>query len=136
MNIPVIAFFNSIGGVGKTFLVYHLASMFTNLQYRVIAVDLDPQGNLTSTFVDEYRLEQILSGNGNPRTVYGAVQPLKQGAGDIAKPHIELIDDYLGLIPGDVALSTFEDDLSEAWSKCLAGDSHAPLIVSAFWRVI
>ena len=42
MSIPVIAFFNNKGGVGKTSMVYHLAWMFSDSGLRVIAADLDP----------------------------------------------------------------------------------------------
>lgn len=136
MSIPVIAFFNNKGGVGKTSMVYHLAWMFSDRGCRVIAADLDPQGNLTAAFLDEDRLEQVMPSNDHPLTVFGAVQPLKQGTGDIADPHVEIISDRLGLIPGDMALSTFEDDLSEVWPKCLAGEPRAFRIMSAFWRLV
>ena len=58
MSIPVVAFFNNKGGVGKTTMVYHLAWMFSDSGLRVIAADLDPQSNLTASFLDEDRLEQ------------------------------------------------------------------------------
>ena len=45
-----IAFFNNKGGVGKTSLIYHLAWMFAERGVNVLAVDLDPQANLTSMF--------------------------------------------------------------------------------------
>ena len=136
MSIPVIAFFNNKGGVGKTSMVYHLAWMFSDRGLRVIAADLDPQGNLTAAFLDEDRLEQVLPHGGHRLTVFGAIQPLKQGTGDIGEPHVEIVSDRLGLIPGDMALSTFEDDLSEVWPKCLSGDPRAFRIVSAFWRIV
>lgn len=136
MSIPTIAFFNNKGGVGKTSMVYHLSWMFSDRGLRVIAADLDPQSNLTASFLDEDRLEQVLSGNGHPQTVFGAIQPLKQGTGDIADPHVEGISERLGLILGDMSLSTFEDDLSEVWPKCLAGDQRAFRITSAFWRLV
>ena len=136
MSISVIAFFNNKGGVGKTSMVYHLAWMFSDRGLRVIAADLDPQGNLTAAFLDEDRLEQVMPNNGHPLTIFGAVQPLKQGTGDISDPHVEIISDRLGLILGDMALSTFEDDLSEVWPKCLGGDPRAFRIMSAFWRLV
>jgi chromosome partitioning protein len=136
MSIPVIAFFNNKGGVGKTSMVYHLAWMFADRGLRVIAADLDPQGNLTSAFLDEDRLEQMLPGNGHPLTVFGALQPLKRGTGDIANPHVEVITERLGLILGDMALSTFEDQLSEVWPKCMDRDERAFRVTSAFWRIL
>ncbi|MCP4248966.1 MAG: ParA family protein [bacterium] len=136
MSIPVIAFFNNKGGVGKTTMVYHLAWMFSDRGLNIIAADLDPQGNLTAAFLDEDRLERVMPGNSDPQTVFGAVQPLKRGTGDVAEPHVEIISDRLGLILGDMALSTFEDDLSEVWPKCLAGDPRAFRITTAFYRVL
>lgn len=58
--IPVIAFFNNKGGVGKTTLVYHVAWKVADLGYRVLAADLDPQANLTGAFLDEDQPEEIL----------------------------------------------------------------------------
>jgi len=136
MSIPVIAFFNNKGGVGKTTMVYHLAWMFADRGLRIIAADLDPQSNLTAAFLDEDRLEQVMPSNGHPLTIFGAIRPLKQGTGDITSPHVEIVSDRLGLILGDMAMSTFEDDLSEVWPKCLGGDPRAFRITSAFWRII
>ena len=136
MNIPVIAFFNNKGGVGKTSMVYHLSWMFADRGLRVIASDLDPQSNLTAAFLDEDRLVEVMSSEGHPQTIFGAVQPLKRGTGDIADPHVENISDRLGLIPGDVALSTFEDQLFEAWPKCMDRDERAFRVISAFYRIV
>ena len=61
MSKPVVAFFNNKGGVGKTSLVYHLAWMYADLGVRVVAVDLDPQANLSAAFLDEDRLAILWS---------------------------------------------------------------------------
>lgn len=136
MSIPVIAFFNNKGGVGKTSMVYHLGWMFSDLGLRVIAADLDPQSNLTAAFLDEDRLEEVVSSDSHPLTIFGAIRPLKQGTGDIGDAHVEIVSEKLGLIPGDMGLSAFEDDLSEVWPKCLEGDPRAFRIMSAFWRLV
>ncbi len=137
MSIPVVAFFNNKGGVGKTSLVYHLAWMFAERGHRVLAADLDPQCNLTAAFVDEDRLEEIMIGNQPSLSIYGAISPLKAGTGDIAIPHIEALDEKLALVLGDMALSIFEDDLSEVWPKCLSpNEERAFRVTSAFWRVM
>lgn len=44
MTAPVVTFFDNKGGVGTTSLVYHLAWMYDELGIRVVAVDLDLQG--------------------------------------------------------------------------------------------
>jgi chromosome partitioning protein len=136
MSTTTIAFFNNKGGVGKTSLVYHVAWMMADVGSRVVAADLDPQGNLSAAFLDEDGLEALWPEDKHPATIYGAVRPLKRGVGDIQDPLIESIHEALGLIPGDMALSEFEDDLSQVWPKCLDGDERAFRVISAFWRVL
>ena len=46
----VIAFFNNKGGVGKTSLVYHLSWMMRQQGISTLAVDADPQANLSAAF--------------------------------------------------------------------------------------
>jgi len=67
----VIALFNNKGGVGKTMLVHHLAHMVSRLGITTLAVDLDPQANLTSAFFDDARLED-LEASGQPATIRDA----------------------------------------------------------------
>lgn len=131
-----IAFFNNKGGVGKTSLVYHTAWMFAQLGYRPLAVDLDPQSNLSIMALDEERLEALWSDDDHPETLYGAVQPLFGGTGDVRKAHIEELTESLGLLVGDLALSKIEDDLSTEWPRCLEGRERAFRVTTAFWRVI
>ncbi len=136
MSRPVVAFFNNKGGVGKTSLVYHLAWMYADLGVRVVAADLDPQANLSAAFLDEDRLAMLWSENNDRQTIWGAIQPLLRGIGDVHPPHLELIDERLVLLVGDLALSGFEDQLSEVWPKCLDGDERSFRVISAFWRVM
>jgi cellulose biosynthesis protein BcsQ len=136
MGIPVIAFFNNKGGVGKTSMVYHLSWMMSDLGLRVIAADLDPQSNLTAAFLDEDRIEEIMPDDGPRQTVHAATQPLIDGTGDIAESHVEIVSGRLGLVPGDMAMSAFEDQLSEVWPKCLDRDARAFRVISAFYRIV
>ena len=131
-----IAFFNNKGGVGKTSLVYHCAFMFAEQGFRVLAVDLDPQSNLTIMALDESRLETLWPDDEHPLTVYGAVSPLFDGTGDVRPVHIEPLSSRLGLLVGDLALSRIEDDLSTEWPRCLEGRERAFRVTTAFWRVI
>jgi cellulose biosynthesis protein BcsQ len=135
MSVPVIAFFNNKGGVGKTSMVYHVSWMFAERGIRVIAADFDPQCNLSAAFVDEDRLEQVMWVKDQRSTIFGAVQPLMRALGDVRDPHVEIISENLGLILGDMAVTAFEDQLSEVWPKCLDRDERAFRVTSAFWRI-
>ncbi|MBX2905691.1 MAG: AAA family ATPase [Taibaiella sp.] len=134
MATRVITFFNNKGGVGKTTTVYHVAWMLSQLGVRTLAFDLDPQSNLTSMFLTNERLEDIYESNA-PITILDAITPIVNG--DQAVPvHIERITDNLGLILGNLALSTFEDTLSDAWLKCLNGEIYSFRITSIFKTII
>ena len=137
MSAPVLTFFNNKGGVGKTSLVYHLAWMFAGEGERVLACDLDPQANLTASFLDEDRLEALWDGAAENRTIHQCVEPLTQ-VGDLRRPEIQRVAEGLGLVPGDLALSGFEDILSGEWANAL-GDTnlYRPFrILTAFWQVM
>ena len=136
MSVPVIAFFNNKGGVGKTSLVFHVSHMLADQGFRVVAADMDPQGNLSAAFLTEERLEELWPEHTSTATIYGAVDPIKRGVGDIREPLLERINDNLVLIPGDMGLSDFEDDLSQVWPKCLDRDERAFRVISSFWRVL
>lgn len=157
MTIPVVAFFNNKGGVGKTSLVYHLAWMYSELEIRVLAADLDPQANLTAAFINEERLEGLWRNDGECTTIFRAIEPIIKGIGDVLDPQLQypalhpaeaygsqvsLFDvlEYtqppLAVLPGDLNLSSFEDDLSDQWPKCLDEQERAFRVTSAFWRVL
>lgn len=134
MTTPVITFFNNKGGVGKTSLVYHLSWMFAEQRKRVVAVDLDPQSNLTAAFLDEDALEELWEDDKKPNTIFRAIQPLTS-VGDIQEPILRKIATDLYLLPGDVALSGFEETLAEAWPGSMGDRNlYRPFrILTAFW---
>lgn len=134
--MKTIAFFNNKGGVGKTSLVYHLAWMFADHGIKTLAVDFDPQANLTAMFLDEDRLESLWPDGDHPDTVFGAIQPILRGIGDIAHPHVEKIHPNLGLLPGDLGLSRFEDKLSNDWPRCHNREESAFRTMTAFHRIV
>jgi cellulose biosynthesis protein BcsQ len=136
MAMKTLAFFNNKGGVGKTSLVYHLAWMYADLGLQVVAADLDPQANLSAMFLDEDRLEQLWPNDQHVQTVVGAVRPIRKGTGDISRVYIEEVDDNIGLVVGDLALSGFEDKLSDSWPNCSDGDEAAFRVMSAFHRLL
>ncbi len=131
-----IAFFNNKGGVGKTSLVYHLAWMYADLGISTVAVDIDPQANLSTMFLEEERLEELWPDGEHPKSILGTVSPFLRGIGDISEPHVELITSNIGVVVGDLGLSRFEAKLSSAWPACLDRDEAAFRIESAFHRTI
>lgn len=137
MNAPIVTFFNNKGGVGKTSLVYHLSWMLADLGHRVVAADLDPQANLTTSFFDEEQIEEMWSAS-QPRTIWSAIRPFVEDEGTIEQIAPTSTDEErLVLLPSDLTLSRFEDDLSEQWLRCLDGKKLRPfLVMSAFWTVL
>ena len=131
MTVPVLTFFNNKSGVGKTSLVYHLAWMLSDLGYRVLACDLDPQANLTAAFLDEDQLEK-LSDDGDDTSAKTILQCVRRS--DSKDPTLAKITSELSLIPGDLALAGFEDALSSAWLDALgASELYRPFrLLTAF----
>ena len=136
---PVLTFFNNKGGVGKTSLVYHAAWMLSELDYTVLVVDLDPQANLTAAFLDEDTLAELWDeqASSSGKTIYQCVEPLTK-VGDIGDPVLRRPADRLYLLPGDLALSGFEDLLSTEWPNCLGSGNlyRAFRVITAFWQVV
>ena len=136
--LPVLTFFNNKGGVGKTSLVFHVAWMLSEMGYRVVAVDLDPQANLTSAFLPQEDLEVLWEGgSSNPNgTIYQCVRPLTE-VGDLLAPQTQRINSRLHLIPGDLSLAGFEETLSQEWPSSLGSSSlfRSFRVLTAFWQI-
>lgn len=136
---PVLTFFNNKGGVGKTSLLYHVAWMLAELDRRVLVADLDPQANLTAAFLDEDTLADLWDpgASADARTVFQALLPLTK-VGDIREPKLQRVSGRLSLLPGDLALSGFEDQLSAEWPNSLGTtNQYRPFrILTAFWQVL
>ncbi|MBL7795242.1 MAG: ParA family protein [Saprospiraceae bacterium] len=130
-----VVFFNNKGGVGKTTTVYHLTWMLSELGHRVLAVDLDPQSNLSSMFLSQERMEEVVFEENMQLTVLDAIVPVSEGEG-YRQVHIEKINEHISLLVGNLALSAFEDKLSDAWNKCLAGDVFGFKVSSVFQTLI
>lgn len=134
--MKTLAFFNNKGGVGKTTLAYHLSWMLADQGRKVLVLDLDPQANLTSIFLSERRLEQIWDPEvASGQSIIGSLEPLIRGIGDVSQPHVERINQRLYLVPGDLSLSGFEAELSDAWGNCMSRREQAFRHTSAFHRI-
>jgi cellulose biosynthesis protein BcsQ len=115
-----LALFNHKGGVGKTTLTVNVARALSNRGKRVLLVDSDPQGNLTSLLVEESVVNSLLDNSDEPvgRTIWSALKPIVEGSGDVRA--ISPIETPGGvfLLPGDIRLAEFEQELTVLWGEC------------------
>lgn len=74
-----IAFSNNKGGCGKTMCLFQTSGLLSTWNYKVLCVDFDPQGNLTSAFTSK---EIDVGAN---ELLLGQVSPLEKGL--IIKPY-------------------------------------------------
>lgn len=134
MTAPILAFFSNKGGVGKTSLVYHLAWMYAELGWTVVAADLDPQANLTASCLGEDSLEELRGGPSERSTIYNAIEPLLSGVGDLETPVGLTLAPRLHLLASRLELSGYEDDFSREWLGCLEGTERAFRVTTSLWR--
>jgi cellulose biosynthesis protein BcsQ len=134
----IVAFFNSKAGVGTTTVVYHLAWMLQDLGVPTLAVDLDPQGDLTTRFLEREQLVEIWSEPGEAQTILGAVQPAFDGSRLPLIAHTWPVASQLDLLPGDPALGCLEDRLAQAWIATLEPQAESTrdgfVVTSAIYR--
>lgn len=161
MSVGVLSVFNNKGGVGKTTLTFHLAHALAELGHKVLVVDLDPQCNLTITFLPEERIGEIWGAEDEfidvgfeaakvhmseqafehlcscPRTVHFLLKPTEEGTGALQElpPPVE-ISDNLHLIPGRLTLHMFEEALARRWSEAFVGQPLAIRTLSEIRRLI
>lgn len=100
-----IAIANQKGGVGKTTITRELSACCALRGYQTLVVDCDPQGNLTSSWVDadvyEATLSHVLI---EPESAIGIkVEPLPLDEAIVESPV-----DNLDLVPADIRLARFE----------------------------
>jgi len=116
-----IVLYNHKGGVGKTTLVINIASALAALGKRVLLVDADPQCNLTSYLVESPVVDRWLDNSDNPNgaTIWSGVKPFYEGSGDIKNIKAFERFEVVYLLPGDIQLSAFEQELGQIWNDCV-----------------
>lgn len=121
-STPRLTIFNHKGGVGKTTLTINLAAALGELGKSVLLVDSDPQCNITSYLVEEDVVDSMLdsSDGGEGQTIWSALKPVAEGVGPFKM--IEPLERLpnVALIPGDIRLSEFEQELNGFWTDCYA----------------
>jgi chromosome partitioning protein len=133
-----LTLFNNKGGVGKTTLIFNIAHMLARQGNRVVALDYDPQCNLSALFLEEDDLYdtwsagniQLPDGTVQGRTVAACVDIVRRGKGELLDPKLISIADNLWLLPGHIGLSRFEQTLAEEWPKIQAADNERALDVT------
>lgn len=95
-SIPIITIANLKGGVGKTTLTAHLARFYADQGKRVLAIDLDYQGSLSSLSAHgntpTSRVSQLVLGKRAPGTLKDTVYPMENAPPEAAilTSHYEL----------------------------------------------
>jgi cellulose biosynthesis protein BcsQ len=115
-----LAIFNHKGGVGKTTLTVNIAAALADRGKRVLLVDSDPQCNLSAYSVEEDVLDDLLDNSDKPegRTIWSALKPIVEGTGDVRLVKLFERTNNIFLVPGDIRLSNFEEELSTLWGEC------------------
>jgi len=136
--MKTITVFNNKGGVGKTTLIYHFAHMLGEKGYKVLVADLDPQANLSSIFLQETRFLEIYSKEEDRPTVVQCLDEEIVFQYESNPLHIEPVynSDNIGIVLGDLELSSYEDRLSNEWEKSTSGDTTAMGFTSALSRAV
>lgn len=130
-----VAFFNNKGGVGKTTFTYHLGYALEKIGKRILFVDLDPQCNLTAHLCEESVIDESWGAGGN--SIYNSVEPIVTGAGDMmtVEPY-QIPDRNIWVFVGDLLLSDFDGELSNAWTQVLAGQERGFRVTSSIYRLV
>lgn len=105
----IIAIAMQKGGVGKTTTTINLAAALGELGYRVLAVDLDPQGNLTQHA--GFDPDQVTP------TVYDVLKTEVEGFESDATGSIYETDEAFHLMPSQPELSLIELSLMNTLSR-------------------
>ncbi len=126
-----LVLFNNKGGVGKTTLIFNIGHMMARQGCRTVTLDYDPQCNLSAICLNEEKLFDIWEAKGRDgATVAGCIDLVRRGKGDVVDPELVQVADELWILPGDLALSRFEQPLAESWGQIHQTDNEKAVHVA------
>jgi cellulose biosynthesis protein BcsQ len=128
--VKSLVLFNNKGGVGKTTLIFNIAHMMARNGLRTVILDYDPQCNASAIALSEDQLFDIWEADGKGATVARCIDLVRRGKGDLVEPELIGVADDLWILPGDLALSRFEQDLAEGWGKIHQSDNERAIHVT------
>lgn len=130
----IITLYNHKGGVSKTTTTFNLAHFLSQNGKKVLAVDADPQANLTELMLAPLiaDLDERERKTGEKYELEGTslLELLRPRIdGDISEIDVETVrtirvSDNLELLRGDVNLSSIEDSLAEAHIQRFSNKTH------------
>lgn len=148
--MKAISVFNNKGGVGKTTLTFHIGHALSEMGYRVLLIDADPQCNLTIYSLEQEKIHDIWAAEdpfidqgfesarnslsqamfqnflAKPRSLHFLLKPTEEGTGDIgALPPPVKLTNSLDLLPGRLTLHLYEEKIAERWAGVYRGDPLA-----------
>lgn len=153
--MKIISLFNNKGGVGKSTLAFHLGCSLSEINKKVLLIDLDPQCNLTIFGMQDTELQKIwekedifiddfdeskkkISQNEfdslikNHRSIHFLLKPSEEGTSEIVSmPPPVTIQPGLDLIPGRLTLHRYENRIAERWNGLYQGDPLAIRTITA-----
>jgi cellulose biosynthesis protein BcsQ len=134
-----LTLFNHKGGVGKTTLTINLADALADIGKSVLLVDADPQCNLTAFYLEEASLDELMGESADEEgggTLWSAVRPVVLGRGSVKKIDSFEIRDNIHLVPGDVLLADYEEELPQAWTDSFARKTRGYDVACALSNVV
>lgn len=112
-----LALFSGLGGVGNTTLTFNIAHLAARTGLRTVALDFDPQSNLSALFLKPEVIADLWGRKGGGGTVAACLDLDGHGTGRVMSPVLLSIADDLWLLPGHLDLARFDSILSEEWSR-------------------
>lgn len=124
--------------MGKTTLTVNVAAALAKAGKRVLLVDSDPQCNLTAYLVEESVVNDLLDHSDDPEgsTLWSAVKPVVEGVGKPRPISTINLGPRLFLLPGDVRLAEFEQELNGLWGECFQRKPRGFLGTTALSHIV